>query len=409
MRKLFFLLLLLSLLLAACSSAPAAIPTATVTPAPAPTAAADVPQCTIEASLPAIDPDEAARFAPVTETDWIRGNPDAKITLLEYSDFMCPYCAQIAPTLAQLAADNPEDVRFVYRHFPLPSHDKSLLAAQATEAAGKQGKFWELYDLLFAQQQTWASLTMDEFRAWLEKQAATLSLDQQAFTADLDSPAIVAKVKADQDAAVQAQVNYTPFLLVNNRIFPEQLPHDYATINAMVQLLKLQEQQYAACPPLTVDPKKQYLATFRTEQGDFTVQLYADKAPVTVNSFVFLAREGWYNGTSFHRVLPGYIAQGGDPTGTGYGGPGFAYIDEISDLKFDKEGVLAMANSGPNTNGSQFFITYTPIADLDGNYTIFGQVIEGMDVVKKLTPRDPNQVPNVTEGDLIREIVITEK
>jgi cyclophilin family peptidyl-prolyl cis-trans isomerase/protein-disulfide isomerase len=411
MRKAVSLIFLAALLLTACGSAAQTAPTATVAPTPAPTLAlaAERPQCTVEASLPAVDPDEAARFAPVTAEDWVIGAMDAKITLLEYSDFMCPYCAQIAPILEQVARDNPEDVRFVYRHFPLPSHDKSTLASQAAEAAGKQDKFWEMYNLLFAQQSTWVNKSMEEFRPWLIEQAKTLDLDVDTFTADIDSSAIVEKIQQAKAAGETAQVNYTPYLVVDNRIYPEQLPHDYATITAMVRLIQLQDQQYAACPPQTIDPQKQYLATFKTDQGDFTVQLYADKAPVTVNNFLFLAREGWYDNVSFHRVLPGFVAQTGDPTGTGFGGPGFAYINETSDLKFDQEGVLAMANSGPDTNGSQFFITYAPLAQLDGDYSIFGQVIEGMDVVKKLTPRDPENEANPPQGDLIREIVIIEK
>jgi len=128
-----------------------------------------------------------------------------------------------------------------------------------------------------------------------------------------------------------------------------------------------------------------------------------------VNNFIFLARDGWYDNVMFHRVLPGFVAQTGDPTGTGYGGPGFLYVNESSDLKFDKPGVLAMANSGMDTNGSQFFITYAPLSQLDGGYTIFGQVIEGMDVVEKLTPRDPENTPDPPQGDSITEVIITEQ
>ena len=168
-------------------------------------------------------------------------------------------------------------------------------------------------------------------------------------------------------------------------------------------------KQYDAYPPRVIDVTKQYFATFKLAKGgEFTVQLYPDKAPLTVNNFVFLAKDGFYNGTTFHRVLPDFMAQGGDPTGTGGGGPGYQFENEYSDLTFDKEGVVAMANAGKDTNGSQFFITFGPQAYLDGNYTIFGQVIEGMDVVKGITLRDPNQNPNY-QGDVIESITITEK
>jgi cyclophilin family peptidyl-prolyl cis-trans isomerase len=140
------------------------------------------------------------------------------------------------------------------------------------------------------------------------------------------------------------------------------------------------------------------------------MELYPDKAPMAVNSFIFLSKQGWFNGVTFHRVVPSSVAQTGDPSGTGYGGPGYLYSNEISDLKFDKAGVVGMANSGENSNGSQFFITYAPIPYLDGNYTIFGQVIEGMDVVQKLTPRDPETGgTNLPAGDAIQSVDIKEK
>jgi len=139
------------------------------------------------------------------------------------------------------------------------------------------------------------------------------------------------------------------------------------------------------------------------------VQLFDDQAPKTVNNFVFLAQNGFYNGTTFHRVLDGFMAQGGDPTGTGMGGPGYQFEDEFSpDLTFDRPGLLAMANSGPNTNGSQFFITYDATPHLNGLHTIFGEVIEGMDVVNNITRRDPEQNPDF-EGDAIETITITEE
>jgi len=163
---------------------------------------------------------------------------------------------------------------------------------------------------------------------------------------------------------------------------------------------------YAAPPPLTIDVEKQYTATIETKKGDIVLELFVDDAPRTVNNFVFLAREGFYNGTTFHRVIPGFMVQGGDPTGTGAGGPGYTFEDEFSQ-RSHTAGTLSMANSGPNTNGSQFFITYAPQPHLDGKHTVFGQVIEGMDVLNKLTPRDPMQNP-LFEGDTVITITIGE-
>ena len=144
--------------------------------------------------------------------------------------------------------------------------------------------------------------------------------------------------------------------------------------------------------------------------GEFVVQLFPDKAPKTVNSFVFLARQGYFDGVTFHRVIEGFMAQGGDPTGTGRGGPGYQFEYEPNDLKFDKAGLVAMANTGAGTptNGSQFFITFGPTPNLDGGFTIFGQVTSGMDVVNGLTRGDASQDSSF-HGDAIESVTITEK
>ena len=160
---------------------------------------------------------------------------------------------------------------------------------------------------------------------------------------------------------------------------------------------------------MTIDKSKQYFATLKMQKGgEFVIQLYPDKAPITVNNFVFLARQHYFDGVTFHRVLDGFMAQGGDPTGTGMGDPGYKFVNEDSDLTFDKAGVVAMANAGRDTNGSQFFITFGPQPQLNGDYTIFGQVISGMDVVNGITLRDPDQSPTFP-GDAIQSITITEK
>ncbi len=175
------------------------------------------------------------------------------------------------------------------------------------------------------------------------------------------------------------------------------------------QAPQVKSLQYDAPPAMTIDVNKQYFATVKMAQGgEFVIQLYPDKAPITVNSFVFLAGEGYFDGVTFHRVLEGFMAQGGDPTGTGGGGPGYEFVNEDSDLTFDKAGVVAMANAGRDTNGSQFFITFGPADFLNGGYTIFGQVISGMDVVNGITRRDPDQAPDFP-GDAIESVSITEK
>ncbi len=166
---------------------------------------------------------------------------------------------------------------------------------------------------------------------------------------------------------------------------------------------------YSAPPPMTIDPSKNYVAIIQTEKGDIRLQLFADKAPRTVNNFVFLARQGFYDDTTFHRVLPDFMAQGGDPSGTGAGGPGYQFADEFDPtLRHDGPGVISMANAGPGTNGSQFFITYKATPWLDDHHTVFGKVVDGMDVLRSLTPRDPQQNPGFA-GDTIKTILIEEQ
>ncbi len=165
---------------------------------------------------------------------------------------------------------------------------------------------------------------------------------------------------------------------------------------------------YDAPPATVIDPAKRYSATLKTEKGDIVVELHADKAPVTVNNFVFLARDGYYNDTTFHRVIPGFMAQGGDPTGTGRGGPGYRFADEFDrSLRHDGPGVLSMANAGPGTNGSQFFITHGPTPHLDDRHSVFGRVTGGMDVLLSIRERDPMADPR--PGDALLAVEISEE
>ncbi|MCX7853695.1 MAG: peptidylprolyl isomerase [Caldilineales bacterium] len=153
----------------------------------------------------------------------------------------------------------------------------------------------------------------------------------------------------------------------------------------------VQRNNYYNTPPtLQIDTNRDYIAVFRTEVGDFKVDLFEKDAPRTVNNFVLLALNGFYDDTTFHRVIADFMAQGGDPTGTGTGGPGYRFDDEfVPALRHDRAGILSMANAGPNTNGSQFFITFVPTSWLDDRHTVFGVVVEGMDVVRQIRLRDP--------------------
>ena len=171
----------------------------------------------------------------------------------------------------------------------------------------------------------------------------------------------------------------------------------------------IRNNYFSEPPAMTIDTDKEYEAVIRmADGGEMRLSLFDDEAPITVNNFVFLANQGFYDGTTFHRVLADFMAQGGDPAGTGSGGPGYTFEDELdTGFSFDRRGLLAMANAGPGTNGSQFFITFVATPHLDGLHTIFGELIEGDDVLSGLTLRDPD---TATEpGDVIDEIVIVER
>ncbi len=149
------------------------------------------------------------------------------------------------------------------------------------------------------------------------------------------------------------------------------------------------EKQWDNPPAMQIDPQKTYRVTIETNRGDLVLELYPEYAPKTVNNFVFLAQEGFYDGVVFHRVINDFMIQGGDPTGTGSGGPGYKFEDEVADnpLKHETR-VISMANAGPNTNGSQFFITHSPQPHLDGMHTVFGKVVEGQEIVNAIQQGD---------------------
>ncbi|QYK51295.1 MAG: peptidylprolyl isomerase [Anaerolineales bacterium] len=409
-----------ALLLAACGSAPAATPP--IQQASQPTGAAagaaegDYPamQCTSISAPRDVTYFNRMPFAAISDADWARGPHDAPIVLLVYSDFQCPACAEFAETLNRLQVQYPDDIRLIYRHYPLigtpeqPLNDKAARAVVAAEAAGQQGMFWEMYDVLYSQQAEWTNLSAGDFDDWLMQQATTLGIDRTAFAAALESDELAGLAQAAWDQGQAQALGTLPFVITNEG--PYGGPIDFDSLDIILRLKLLAERQFNRCPDMQLEPGVSYTATIATERGNIVVELFPEVAPFAVNSFIFLAQQGWFENVTFHRVLPGFVAQAGDPSGTGYGGPGYAFAIETSPgLQFDRAGLLAMANSGPTSNGSQFFITYGPAGHLNGGYSIFGQVIQGMNVVEALTARDPSQALGLPSGDQILNITIEEQ
>ncbi|MBM3151112.1 MAG: hypothetical protein FJZ96_02725 [Chloroflexi bacterium] len=404
------LLVLIPMLLAACNPGPVPATATPVSPTAVSTPASPAGGgCTSLNLAPTPGPEQPSLFPPVSDSEYSYGPADAAVTIIEYCDFQCPVCAGFARALAFLSAQYPDDLRVVFRQNPLADiHDKALLAAQAAEAAALQGKFWEMHDLLYGRQADWSGLSQDDFSNWLAGQSAALGLERDQFMQDLASEAIREKLVDDLYENISIGLNFTPFLLVNGQIYLG--PKDYNTLSQQVSLIALGRRQFDACPPTVIDPLKQYLAILATEAGEVVVQLYPEKAPLTVNNFVFLARSGWYDGNTFFRVLPGNLAQTGDPSNTGLGNPGYYIASEIHpDLHFDRPGVVAMSSAGPDASGSQFFITFGADPSLDGSYTIFGQVLSGMEALLSLALRDPQPGAYLPPGELLLSVTIIEQ
>ncbi len=346
----------------------------------------------------------------ISDADWVLGPKDALMTIIFYTDFQCPYCALFASESHKLITAYPDDVRLVYRSLPLSFHNLAPLAAQAAEAAGAQGKFWEMHDRIFEAQLEWNSLTIEGFTGWLNDAAEAIGLDVEQFSADLVSEAIVTKIAEETEFQLSIGINATPSLFING--YPWQQSWDSGTLGMVIETMRAEEKLSFECPPFVIDPEKTYIATMETEKGKMVFELYPNVAPLAVNSFVHLSRTGFYDGVTFHRVLQDFMAQGGDPTGSGMSGPGYTYMEETHpELLFDQPYLLAVAKTNaPASSGSQFFITFAPAEWLNGGYTIMGRLIEGEDVLKSITLRDPSAQPAPDfEGDKILRIVIDEE
>jgi len=304
-------------------------------------------------------------------------------------------------------------MRLVYRPFPLISiHDKAQITTEAAEAAGAQGKFWEMHDVIFAKQEEWTKKLPAEMVGVLVDYAKEVGVpDLKKFQSDLEQGTYKEQVTAAYQSARDAGLSGTPALVINQVDYPmDALGSEAEGIKLFISLIELRESHWYAKPDQVIDVSKKYEATVETAKGNIVMELYADTAPVNVNSFAFLAEKGWYKGVTFHRVLPDFMAQGGDPTGSGVGFPGYRCKDEVvAAHTFAKAGMVALANSGPNTNGGQFFITYTATETLNPNFTIIGRVIEGQEVVDSLTPRNPEQGKDLPVGDEIVNITVKEK
>ena len=398
-----FTLLTSAFILISCSNVPVANPSASPE-TPKPISTSTVMPCTV-LHAPVTPQAAGAEFGDRAHEI---GPADAPVTIVVFSDYQCLACAYLAASLKKIRTEHATDVRLIYINTPLAERDKDALAFQAAEAADLQGKFWEMNDLLFEKQAEWSALAPGEFADWTTQQASALGMDAAQFQADFQGEVVAGRLPQAVQSSESSSITL-PVLFVNSAT-PYSGLADFASLDSVVRMEALTARQFSACPAWGIDPLKQYVATLHTAKGDVVVQLYPEKAPLAVNNFVFLARQGWYDGVTFYRVLPALLAAAGDPSETGMGNPGYLFETEIpAGLSFNQPGMLAMDNSGPGTNGSRFFITLAPYAQLDGQYTIFGRALSGLEVLSALSARDPQPGVSLPPGNELISVTIEER
>jgi cyclophilin family peptidyl-prolyl cis-trans isomerase/protein-disulfide isomerase len=416
-RKILFVFVLGLLLLSAC--APGRTETTPAATAPTEAAEAQPAEITPGEQMPcstvydypvtaetAQYQEAADQQPPITEDNWVYGDFNAPITIVEYADFQCPACVGFSLSVKDLINDFPGTIRVVFRHLPLPSiHNLAYISAMSAEAAGAQGKFWEMHDLLYLNQQQWNTYSEAEFIDWALSQAEALDLDIDQFTEDINNQALRQEIEAENQERLALGMHYTPFVVINDRVWRDNNPNLFGLIGIY------EFGGYEECPPWVIEAGKTYTANLDTSAGQIAIELYADAAPLAVNSFVFLAQEGWFDDVYFHRVIEGFMAQAGDPSGLGRVGPGYTFANETArNLSFDRKGILGMANAGVDTNGSQFFITLEEATTLDGGYTIFGEVQEdSLPVLDGIAFRDPQTAVGFDDATIIHGIEISEE
>ncbi len=406
-RTLIVLGALLALLVAACkpTTTPTVAPTSTPTPAPTVTTP-ETPSGPVTIATPTepgqcyLNPMGKADVSPVGPDDHVTGATEPKMVMYEYSDFQCPGCSGMAPIVKEFVRNHPE-IQFVYRHFPLSFHENAMLAAEAAEAAAAQGKFWEMHDKLFSDN-TWKGMSAEDARKQMSVYAKDLGLDVAKFDEALNNHTYKARVERDLNEATLLQLQGTPSFIIDGVTYPFDMPLSYDGLESFLRILKLRDRHYAAPPDMTLDMAKTYRATLKTSRGDVVIEFFNASAPTQVNNFIFLAREGWYNGNTFFLVRQNFVAVTGDPTDSGYGYPGYFCTGETNST-FDRAGLVGMLPNG------QFFITLgTQANQLSNEFSLIGQVVSGLENLQGLTDRIPGD-GTMTAADYIESVTISEQ
>jgi len=373
-------LMLILILLVSCAPSPGA----SITPVSLPTPTPGKMECTI---LPYPVDVKETMSAFLDDFAHVGGPETAPVTMLLLTDFQCPGCKLLADSIAWIQAARPADIRLIVRYLPDARYDKSIPAMQAAEAAYLQGKFWEMYSFLFDTQVEWYGLAPSDFPAWILSRVAALGIDAGRFESDFLGEEVAIRVQ--QAVEQSATLGLQPPILYINDVSPYSGMADVSSLDQTVRLAVLEQEKFHTCPDWSVDPSHQYTVRMQTSRGEVALLLYPEKAPLAVNNFLYLVQQDWYDNSPFHSVEPGFVIQAGDPSGTGFGNPGYYFPTELAPgLFFDRAGLLAMANAGAGTNGSLFFITFAPTPQLDGQFTIFGEVLTGMEILESIDVGD---------------------
>lgn len=367
-----------------------------------------------------------AILGAVSEDDHVIGPDDALVTIIEYADFQCPYCAGGSLLAMNFQQAHPEEVRYVYRHFPLSFHEKAPMAAYAADAAGKQGLFFEAEKFIYEKKGDWTGLAdLDAFDAWLKENITGVSeaLDYDQWLADFESAEIRDAVDGSFDKVAATNLVYgTPSFFANFYVVS-----NYNVLEDYLNVFKNQANYRGECPTLAVEEGKAYRAVLDTSDGEIIINLFADKAPNLVSNFIELAQSGWYNGNMFRNVVPGFTAQTGDPSNTGTAVAGYTLADEnLNSGAFNEAGAVFMANTGADTNSCQFVIMQdaaayfresisaanpdmdeetlngrvdSKLAALNADYSVFGRVDEASLEV----------LPKISDSTVVNSIVIETK
>ncbi|MBP8241509.1 MAG: peptidylprolyl isomerase [Thermoflexales bacterium] len=380
----------------------------------APTIAPPIAVCTTLSDTFDITPDALK----VTDADHFRGNKDASTVMIEYGDVQCPACAAFHPALMAAYGQISDTVKLVFRHYPLTTiHDKAFVSSVAVEAAGQQGKFWEMLELLYTKQAEWDKTPPASITPTLVAYAKTLGLDEAKFSAALVDPKVVERVTGDVKTGDGMKITGTPTVFLDGRAIPTDAfaQPDFATQFRQYAKQRALYKAYAAKggfkaskPDQVLDAKVATQVTIKTSKGDIVIDIDPKMSPVNANSFLFLAQKNYFSGSPV-QVNDNEIGAVvfGDPSGTGYATPGYeCEVENPAPGTFDKAGIVGLLGD-ETTSSAQFFITYSSTPMLDGRFSVIGTVASGLDIVKGLVA--PISPDDKTEPDKVVSVTVTKK